>query len=144
MATRIMTFLRTAGMRTITCRRVYTWKAMDHIRYSAACCQTDLPNRIDRGQMRGNTDRMLSMIDSAVAGAAPFLPVRLLVFPEFAHAAPVFVTVAELIEKLAVPIPNEHTDRVAARTRKDRLCGQTSSMIGQDPKAPLGAFTPTP
>ena len=30
------------------------------------------------------------MIDSAVAGSAPFLPVRLVVFPEFAHAAPVF------------------------------------------------------
>ena len=57
------------------------------------------------------------MIDSAVAGAAPFLPVRLVVFPEFAHAAPVFVTVAELLEKLAVPIPNEHTDRIAAQAR---------------------------
>ena len=66
---------------------------MDHIRYAAAACQTDLPNPIERRQMRANTDRMLSMIDSAVAGAAPFLPVRLVVFPEFAHAAPVFATV---------------------------------------------------
>ena len=79
---------------------------MTHIRYSAAACQTDLPNPIDRPQMRANTDRMLSMIDSALAGAAPFLPVRLVVFPEFAHAAPVYVTVAELLEKLAVPVPN--------------------------------------
>jgi len=44
--------------------------------------------------MRANTERILSMIDSAVAGAAPFLPVRLDVFPEFALAAPVFVTAA--------------------------------------------------
>ena len=116
---------------------------MDHIRYSAACCQTDLPNPIDRAQMRANTDRMLSMIDSAVAGAAPFLPVRLLVFPEFAHAAPVFVTVAELIEKLAVPIPNEHTDRIAARARKDALYIQTGSMIEQDPKWPGVVFNTT-
>ena len=90
---------------------------MTHIRYSAAACQTDLPNPIDRAQMRANTDRMLSMIDSAVAGAAPFLPVRLVVFPEFAHAAPIYVTVAELIEKLAVPVPNEHTERIAAKAR---------------------------
>ena len=62
--------------------------------------------------MRANTDRMLSMIDSAVAGAAPFLPVRLIVFPEFAHAAPVFETAKELEEKLAVEIPNEHTERL--------------------------------
>ena len=55
--------------------------------------------------MRANTDRMLSMIDCAVAGSAPFLPVRLVVFPEFAHAAPVFPTVRELLDKLAVADP---------------------------------------
>ena len=48
------------------------------------------PTRSIARAMRGNTDRMLSMIDSAVAGSAPFLPVRLVVFPEFAHAAPVY------------------------------------------------------
>ena len=66
------------------------------IRYAAAACQTDLPNPLARAEMRANTDRMLAMIDQALAGAAPFLPVRLVVFPEFAHAAPVFPTVAEL------------------------------------------------
>src|SRR4029450_12308782 len=91
---------------------------MDHIRYSAAVCQTDMPNPVDRRQMRTNTDRMLSMIDSAVAGSAPFLPVRLIVFPEFAHAAPVFPTVEELLQKLAVPIPNEHTDRLTTKGRQ--------------------------
>ncbi len=65
---------------------------MEHIRYSAAACQTDQPNPTDRREMRRNTDRILSMIDSAVAGHAPFLPVRLVVFPEFAHAAPIFET----------------------------------------------------
>ena len=48
--------------------------AVKLIRYAAAACQTDLPNPIGRLEMRANTDRMLSMIDSAVAGAAPFLP----------------------------------------------------------------------
>ena len=99
-------------------------RPMTPIRYSAAACQTDLPNPIDRGQMRANTDRMLSMIDSALAGAAPFLPVRLVVFPEFAHAAPVFATVAELLEKLAVPMPNEHTD--AHRGQREGSTGSTS------------------
>ena len=70
---------------------------MEHIRYSVAACQTDFPNPVERREMRRNTERMLSMIDSAVAGAAPFLPVRLVVFPEFAHAAPVFATAAELM-----------------------------------------------
>ena len=33
---------------------------------------------------------------------APFLPVRLVVFPEFAHAAPIYPTVDELRERLAL------------------------------------------
>src|ERR1700745_768303 len=90
---------------------------MDQIRYSAAACQVDMPNPIDRKQMRANTERMLSLIDSAVAGAAQFLPVRVIVFPEFAHAAPVFQTARELIDKLAVHIPNEHTERLEKKAK---------------------------
>jgi len=109
---------------------------MDLIRYSAAACQTDQPNPTDRGQMRRNTDRMLSMIDSAVAGAAPFLPVKLVVFPEFGHSAPVFASPAELLEKLAVEIPNEHTDRLVAKAKEHQLYIQSGSMIERDPRWP--------
>ena len=105
---------------------------MDHLRYAAAACQTDLVNPVDRAAMRGNTDRMLSMIDSAVAGSAPFLPVRLVVFPEFAHAAPIFATVPELLEKLAVAIPNEHTDRLAAKAKQHQIYIQSGSMLEAD------------
>ena len=116
---------------------------MPHIRYTAAACQTDLPNPVHRSQMRANTDRMLSMIDSAVAGSAPFLPVRLIVFPEFAHAAPVFVSVAELADKLAVPIPNEHTDRLVVKAREHDVYIQSGSMLEVDPKWPGHVFNTT-
>ena len=116
---------------------------MDHIRYAAAACQTDLPNPLDRAAMRANTERMLSMIDSAVAGSAPFLPVRLVVFPEFAHAAPVYATVAELREHLAVPIPNEHTDRLSAKAREHRIYIQSGSMIEADTRWPGVVFNTT-
>src|SRR5258708_3847614 len=106
------------------------------IRYAAAACQTDLPNPIERRQMRANTDRMVQMIDAAVAGSAPFLPVRLVVFPEFAHAAPVFQTVQELLDKLAVPIPNEHTDRLVQKAAEHQIFIQSGSMIEQDPRWP--------
>src|SRR5258706_7025671 len=104
------------------------------IRYAAAACQTDLVNPLDRRQMPANTDRMLSMIDSAVAGSAPFLPVRLVVFPEFAHAAPVFASVAELLDKLALPIPNEHNDRLAAKARAHHIYIQSGSMVEGGPR----------
>ncbi len=116
---------------------------MEPLRYAAAACQTDLPNPVDRAQMRANTDRMLAMIDDALLGAKPFLPVRLVVFPEFAHSAPVFESVAELQEKLAVPIPNEHTDRVAAKARQEGIYVQTGSMIESDSRYPGVVFNAT-
>src|SRR5216110_412852 len=109
---------------------------MTPIRYSAAACQTDLPNPLDRSNMRANTDRMLAMIDAAVAGSAPFLPVRLVVFPEFAHAAPVYPTVEELLDRLAVRIPNEHTDRLIAKAREHDVYVQSGTMLEEDPRWP--------
>jgi predicted amidohydrolase len=116
---------------------------VSQIRYSAAACQTDLSNPADRNAMRANTDRIVAMIDAAVAGSAPFLPVRLVVFPEFAHAAPVYPTVAELRARLAVPIPNEHTDRLAKRARALGIYIQSGSMIEIDPKWPGVLFNTT-
>lgn len=113
------------------------------IRYSAAACQTDLPNPIDRREMRANTDRMLAMVDAAVAGSAAFLPVRLIVFPEFAHAAPVFTSVAELLKKLAVPIPNEHTDRLYEKALEHGVYIQSGSMLEVDPRWPRVVFNTT-
>lgn len=111
---------------------------MEHIRYSVATCQTDLPNPTDRSQMHINTTRMLEMVDSAVTGSMPFLPIRLVVFPEFAHAAPVYQTVAELRKKLAISIPNEHTEKLTAKAQEHNVYIQTGTMLEEDPKY-LGA-----
>lgn len=116
---------------------------MEHIRYSAAACQTDQPNPVDRREMRRNTDRILSIIDSAVAGSAPFLPVKLVVFPEFAHAAPVFASAAELTEKLAVEIPNEHTERIWQKAKEHNIYIQTGTMLERDKKWKNALFNTT-
>jgi len=116
---------------------------MTTIRYSVAACQTDLANPLDRSHMAANTDRMLAMIDAAVAGAAPFLPVRLVVFPEFAHAAPIYPTVDQLRQHLAVPIPNEHTARLQAKAREHDVYIQSGSMIEADPRWPDVLFNTT-
>jgi predicted amidohydrolase len=116
---------------------------MNPIRYSAAACQTDLPNPMHRADMRVNTDRMLAMIDAAVAGSAPFLPVRLVVFPEFSHAAPVYPTVSALRDRLAIPIPNEHTDRLTRKAAEYDIYIQSGSMIEIDPRWPEVVFNTT-
>src|SRR5687767_9064394 len=116
---------------------------MEHTRYSVAACQTDMPNPIERREMRRNTERMLSLIGSAVAGAAPFLPVRLVVCPEFAHAAPIFQTAAELLSKLAVTIPIEHTELLEGKAREHDIYIQSGTMLEADPKWPGVVFNTT-
>ena len=110
------------------------------MRYAVAACQTDFPCPKTRDEIVGRVDRMLEMVDSAVLGYRPFFPVRLVVFPEFAHAAPVYFTAQELREKLAVEIPNEHTDRYAARARHLGIWIQTGTFLERDPEYPGVVF----
>lgn len=83
------------------------------------------------------------MIDGAVIGYRPFFPVRLVVFPEFAHAAPIYLTVRELRDKLAVQIPNEHTERYHAKAREHGIYIQTGTFIEHDPAYPGVLFNTT-
>lgn len=93
--------------------------------------------------MRANTTRIVDMIDAAVAGSAPFLPVKLVVFPEFAHAAPVYPTVAELRRHLTVAIPNEHTERLVSKALEHGIYIQSGTMLEEDPKYPEAVFNTT-
>src|SRR6516225_2246663 len=115
----------------------------DAIRYYAASCQTDLANPRTRAEIGGQVDHMLAMIDRAVLGYAPFFPVRLVVFPEFAHAAPIYPTVDELLDRLAVPIPNEHTDRYRAKAREHGVYIQTATFLERDDRYPGHVFNTT-
>jgi predicted amidohydrolase len=83
---------------------------------------------------------MLKIIDGAVTGYRPFFPIRLVVFPEFAHAAPIYQDVKSLREKLAVQIPNEHIDRYINKAREHNIYIQTGSFIELDPKWPGALF----
>lgn len=113
-------------------------------RYLAAACQTDFPNPADRSGIGQHTAHMLAMIDRAVVGYRPFGDVRLVVFPEFAHAAPMYETVDELRDKLAVPVPNEHTERYERKARELGVFIQCGSFLELDPKYPGVVFNCTP
>lgn len=112
-------------------------------RYYVAACQTDLPNPRDRSGIAAATGHMLAMIERAVLGYAPFFQVRLVVFPEFAHAAPVYETAEQLLDHLAVPIPNEHTERYAAKARQHGIWIQTGSFLEADERWPGQVFNTT-
>jgi predicted amidohydrolase len=116
---------------------------MSTLRYAACACQTDLPNPRDRSGIAAAAGHMLGMIDRAVLGYAPFAPVRLVAFPEFAHAAPVYPTAEELLDRLAVPIPNEHTDRYARKAREHNVFIQTGTFLERDDRFPGHVFNTT-
>ncbi|MCI0652664.1 MAG: nitrilase, partial [Planctomycetes bacterium] len=111
--------------------------------YYAAACQVDQPNPRDRAQMEANTTRVLALLERAVEGYRPVHDVRLAVFPEFAHAAPIYESAEELLEKLAVPIPNDHTERIAELARKLGVYVQTGSFLETDSRWPEAVFNTT-
>ncbi len=113
------------------------------VRYLAAAIQTDLPNPTDRNELPRRVGQLLEMLDAAVTGYAPFGDVRLVVFPEFAHAAPVYPTVAELRERLAVELPNEQTDRYVAAARRYGVYIQTGTFLEIDRRYPDVVFNTT-
>jgi predicted amidohydrolase len=115
----------------------------DSLRYYAACCQTDFPAPKSRHEITARVDRMIEMIDGAVLGYEPFFAVRLVVFPEFAHSPPTYFTVHELLEHLAVPLPNEHTDRYVARARHHGIFIQTGTFLERDDAYPDAVFNTT-
>jgi predicted amidohydrolase len=112
-------------------------------RYLAAACQTDFPNPADRSEIANRVGHMLGMIERAVIGYRPFGDVKLVVFPEFAHAAPIFDNVEQLVDKLAIPIPNEHIDRYQKKVRELGVYLQTGSFLEVDSKHPGCVFNTT-
>jgi predicted amidohydrolase len=112
-------------------------------RYLAAACQTDFPNPADRGALPARVTLMLGMIDRAVVGYQPFGDVKLVVFPEFAHAAPIYETVEELHDRLAVPVPNDETDRYHRKARERGVYIQTGTFLEADPRHPGCVFNTT-
>ena len=83
---------------------------------------------------------MLEMAAGAIVGYEPFHDVRLVVFPEFAHAAPIYGSMAELREKLAVELPGEHVEPYVRFCREHGVWIQTGSFIERDPAHPEVLF----
>ncbi len=108
------------------------------LRYAVALCQTDFPCPVDRSEISGRVDRMLEMVDGAVIGYRPFFDVRLVVFPEFAHAAQYMVPLPIAAEARR-SAPNEHL----ADTRQSPPAPVTSNRTFIEVTRPgRGALTP--
>ena len=70
-------------------------------------------------------------------------PNRVACSAKFAHAAPVYSTVEELRDRLAVPIPNEQTDRYHKKAKERGVYIQTGTFLEVDRKWPGVVFNTT-
>ena len=101
--------------------------------YYAAACQTAFDAPATRDDIASRTARMIELAEQTIVGYEPFHDVRLLAFPEFAHAVPIYDSVAKLRDRLAVPIPNEHTDRYVALCARYGCYMQTGTFLEAHP-----------
>ena len=111
--------------------------------YYAAACQTDFACPATREEIGERTSRMCTLAEQTIVGYEPFYDVRLLAFPEFAHAAPIYDSVLGLRDRLAVPLPNEHTDRYQRICQNYGCYIQTGSFLEADPDFPDVVFNST-
>jgi len=86
---------------------------------------------------------MCQMVENTILGYEPFHDVRLLVFPEFVHTPPVYSTVKELRNKLAVTLPNEHTDAYHKMAKQYGCYIQTGTFLEAHPDYPDRVFNTT-
>lgn len=113
------------------------------MRYHAAAIQTAFENPRTRAEIGERVRRMCAMVEQTVGGYEPFFDVRLIAFPEFAHAAPVYATTRELLQHLAVEMPNEHVDAYIRVCKAHGCYIQTGTFIERDPAWPGVVFNTT-
>lgn len=113
------------------------------MRYYAAACQTDFPAPRHRDEIAARTQRMAEIIEQTVVGYRPFFDVRLLAFPEFAHAVPIHEDAATLHRDLAVELPCAHTEVYCRLARRLDVYIQTGTFLERDPRYPGHVFNTT-
>jgi predicted amidohydrolase len=112
-------------------------------RYHAAACQTNFPAPTHRSEIGERVRHMCAMVRDTVLGYEPFFDVRLLAFPEFAHAVPIHDEVEKLHEHLAVELPNEHTVAYERVCRELGCYIQTGTFLERVDRWPGHVFNTT-
>jgi predicted amidohydrolase len=111
-------------------------------RYYAAAVQTSLPVVRDRIGVPGRVAELVAMAEGALVGYGPFHDLRLFVFPEFAHCAPMYPTIEDLRARVTVR-PEDHVGPYERFCRQNGVFVQTGTFIEEDPKYPGAVFNTT-
>ncbi len=112
-------------------------------RYYAATLQTDLPALDTRSQLPDRCRQLAAMARQTVEAYAPIFDVRLLVFPEFVHQAPVFPDAGQLHDKLAIELPDDCLKPYLSLAADLGIYLQTGTFLEKDSKYPGHVFNTT-
>ena len=115
----------------------------DRLRYAAAACQVDFPNPADRAGIKAHVDRMLAMIEQAVMATRRSCRSSWWSSPSSRMRRRSTRPPRELLDKLALPIPNEHTERYAAKAKEYGIYDPDRHLPGaRRPLARVWSSTP--
>ncbi len=103
-------------------------------RYYAAALQTDLPALDDLRKLPARCRYLAEMARQTVETYAPVFDIRLLVFPEFAHQAPVYPDAKNLYGKLAVELTEDILRPYLTLCSDLGIYLQTGTFLEKDPK----------
>lgn len=112
-------------------------------RYYAAAIQTDLPALDERKKIPGRCRYLAELARQTVEAYAPVFDIRLLVFPEFAHQAPVYPDARRLHDKLAIELPDDCLNPYLHLAAELDVFLQTGTFLEKDPKYPGHVFNTT-
>ncbi len=113
------------------------------MRYYAASIQTDFPAPSSRKDIGHRCKAMCNMVEKTLLGYEPFFDVRLFVLPEFGHQVPIYPDAKSLHDKLAIELPNKHTDKYHKLCKKYGIYIQTASFLEKDERYPGHVFNTT-
>jgi formamidase len=106
----------------------------------AVACQLDAPVLDGRGQISGRVDELIRIVEQVVDGYRHYLPVKLIVFPEFAIMPIAYPEEALLLETSAISLPHPDIDRLADRAAELGVYVVPGSFLETDERWPGCVF----
>jgi formamidase len=97
--------------------------------YLVACCQLDLQSIDGRDRIGSRVNKMLKMIEDIIIGYRDYLPVKLIVFPEFSISSIPCNSSNDLIDKVALPADNEFIDSFVESAAKHDIVINLGTFI---------------
>lgn len=106
----------------------------------AVACQLDAPVLDERGQISGRVDELIRIVEQVVNGYQHYLPVKLIVFPEFAIMPIAYPEETLLLATSAISLPNPDIDRLADKAAELGVYVVPGSFLETDGRWPGCVF----